>query len=236
MRIAFLIFTVALTVVFCVASYRIHNVSPVADEHKEQVQKMKADTTKLPKKVADYDTKNWTDILDQDPTVAIDIRYATPNNFVKEKMYDCARCFLRPNVAKAIEKIHVALRKKGYGGLKMFDCYRPKPYQQRLWDKMPDARYVTPPWKGSQHNRGAAVDLTIVDKAGKELDMGTEYDFFGERAYHDFKGLPADIQANRTLLKTVMEQNRFRSIRTEWWHYSFVGKEFPIADWVWKCD
>lgn len=181
------------------------------------------------------DKKGWTNIKDLDKTVALDIKYATSDNFTKAQIYDCPACYLRPSVAKAIVKIHNELKNKGYGGLKMFDCYRPRPYQQRLWDKVPDARYVTPPAKGSQHNRGAAVDLTIVDKNGKDLDMGTPYDFFGERAYHTFTGLPPAIQANRTLLKSTMERHGFRSIRTEWWHYSYKGKEFPLESWLWPC-
>lgn len=190
-----------------------------------------ADTTKP----AGPDKKHWANIKEIDKTIALDIKYATPDNFTKAQIYDCPACYLRPAVGKAIAKIHTELKNKGYGGLKMFDCYRPRPYQQRLWDKVPDARYVTPPAKGSQHNRGAAVDLTIVDKNGQELDMGTPYDFFGERAYHTFTGLPPDIQANRTLLKTTMERHGFRSIRTEWWHYSFKGKEYPLEAWLWPC-
>jgi D-alanyl-D-alanine dipeptidase len=181
------------------------------------------------------DKKSWTNIKDLDKTVALDIKYATSDNFTKAQIYDCPACYLRPAVAKAIVKIHNELKSKSYGGLKMFDCYRPRPYQQRLWDKVPDARYVTPPAKGSQHNRGAAVDLTIVDKNGKDLDMGTPYDFFGERAYHTFTGLPPAIQANRTLLKTTLERHGFRSIRTEWWHYSYKGKAFPLESWLWPC-
>ena len=85
--------------------------------------------------VEDYNTKNWTELTTLDNTIKIEIRYATKNNFTKAIMYDCARCFLRPEAAKAIAKAHKVLIDKGYGGLKMFDCYRPRPYQQRLWDK-----------------------------------------------------------------------------------------------------
>jgi D-alanyl-D-alanine dipeptidase len=120
----------------------------------------------------------WTEITTLDPTIKLDLRYATSNNFVKEKMYDCGRCFYRTTVADALLKAHKALQKQGYGGLKMYDCYRPRPIQWKLWKKVPDPRYVADPRKGSMHNRGMAADLTIVDKDGKELDMGTEFRLF----------------------------------------------------------
>ncbi len=120
-------------------------------------------------------------------------------------------------------------------GLKMFDCYRPRPYQQRLWDKVPNPDYVTPPAKGSMHSRGAAVDLTIVDAQGKELDMGTPYDFFGKEAHYDYTQLPAAVLANRRLLRQTMEAVGFRGIRTEWWHFSYQGKNYELSDYVWPC-
>jgi D-alanyl-D-alanine dipeptidase len=128
----------------------------------------------MPPLELDYDTAAWTEITRLDPSILLDLRYATANNFVKEKMYECPRCFLRPDVARAIAKAHKALQKKGYG-LKMYDCYRPRPIQWKLWNKVPDTRYVADPRKGSMHNRGMAVDLTIVDKNGQELDMGTDF-------------------------------------------------------------
>lgn len=190
-------------------------------------------TSNTPK--ADYNTKQWTEVTALDNSIKIDMRYATTNNFTKAKMYDCARCFLRPEAATAIAKAHKILKDRGYGGLKMFDCYRPKPYQQRLWDKVPDPHYVMPPWKGSQHSRGLATDLTIVDKNGKELDMGTEFDNFTERAHADNLNLPKNILENRQLLRGVMEQVGFKGIRTEWWHFSYQGKKYDLAGWVWHC-
>ncbi len=185
--------------------------------------------------VAGLDAAKWTDVADLEPSIDIDIRYATADNFTKSKIYDCPRCFLRPDAAEAIVKAHRKLQERGYG-LKMFDCYRPRPYQQKLWDKVPNPDYVTPPQKGSMHSRGAAVDLTIVDKKGKELDMGTPYDFFGEKAHADCTDLPEKILANRKLLKTTMESVGFRGIRTEWWHFSFGKKEFDLSSEVWKCE
>jgi D-alanyl-D-alanine dipeptidase len=177
----------------------------------------------------------FSDVAALDPSIKLDIRYATADNFTKSKIYDCPRCLLRPEAAKALVKAHKALQKKGYG-LKMYDCYRPRPYQQRLWDKVPNPDYVTPPAKGSMHSRGAAVDLTIVDKQGKELNMGTPYDFFGKEAHTDNTNLPAQVLTNRRLLREALEAVGYKGIRTEWWHFSYQGKKYPLSDYVWPCD
>jgi len=186
----------------------------------------------------DYDTQEWTDMHLLDASIHIDMKYATTENFVEEVMYDCGRCLLRPDVAQGVLNAHKKLQAKGYA-LKMLDCYRPRPVQQKLWDKVPNAMYVTPPSKGSMHNRGAAVDLTIVGKDGKELDMGTPFDFFGKRAHSDNMDLPQNILDNRALLKSTMEEAGFKPIRTEWWHYYFAEgapKKYEISDYLWKCD
>lgn len=190
-----------------------------------------------PKKaiIYDYDTTMWADIGLVDTTIMLDIKYATTDNFVKEKMYNCGRCFLRPAPAKLILQAHKKLQERGYG-LKLFDCYRPKPFQEKLWKKVPNASYVTPPWKGSMHNRGAAIDLTIVDEKGKELDMGTPYDFFGEQAHHTYTKHNAQIAANRKLLKELMESLDLKPIRTEWWHYSYQKEKYEISEMIWKCS
>jgi zinc D-Ala-D-Ala dipeptidase len=177
----------------------------------------------------------FKDVQVLDKTIPLDIRYATTNNFTKAQIYDCAKCLLRPEAAKAIAKAHAALKKQGYGGLKMFDCYRPRPYQQRLWDKVPDPNYVTPPAKGSMHSRGAAVDLTIVDKSGKELDMGTAYDFFGPEAHYDYTKHTQTVLDNRKLLRTTLAKYGFEGIRTEWWHFSYRKKKYELSEYVWKC-
>ncbi|NJL74567.1 MAG: M15 family metallopeptidase [Saprospiraceae bacterium] len=187
-----------------------------------------------PIKSIDYDTTQWLELMDLDGSIVLDLRYATEDNFVKTKMYDCPRCFLRPVAAKALVKAHQYLQTKGYG-LKMFDCYRPRPIQWKLWEKVPDTRYVADPKKGSMHNRGAAVDLTIIDANGKELDMGTGFDFFGKEAYHEYTKLPTQVLQNRKLLKETMETFGFGAIRTEWWHYSYRAKSFELSDMLWKC-
>ncbi len=181
------------------------------------------------------DLTKWADVAALDSTIRIDIRYATANNFTKSKIYDCPACYLRPEAAAALVKAQKALKKQGFG-FKMFDCYRPRPYQQRLWDKVPNPNYVTPPQKGSMHSRGAAVDLTLVDSNGKELDMGTEYDFFGPEAHTDFLKLPPKVLENRKRLKDALEAVGFAGIRTEWWHFSFKKGKYDLASEVWRCE
>jgi D-alanyl-D-alanine dipeptidase len=185
--------------------------------------------------VIDYDSSAWTDIHIMDSSILLDIRYATPFNFVEEKMYDCGRCFLRKEVAQKIQFVHKKLQEEGLG-LKMFDCYRPRPIQWKLWEKVPDPRYVADPRKGSMHNRGSAIDLTIVDARGSELDMGTSFDYFGREAYHSYTGHSEGILDNRKKLKSIMEENGFRPTSTEWWHYSYRLKRYELSDWIWNCN
>ena len=182
----------------------------------------------------DYDTSAWTEIIRLDSTIVLDLRYASDNNFVGEQMYDCGRCFLRPSVAKALVKVHQQLKAEGLG-LKMFDCYRPRPIQWKLWKKVPDPRYVADPRKGSMHNRGTAVDLTLVKLNGEELPMGTTYDFFGKEAHTAYQQLPAEVLANRKKLHTSMKKAGFAPIRTEWWHFSRPAPGSELSDMLWKC-
>lgn len=199
-----------------------------------EIAKSPAPTTALPLP-GGMEQHGFVDLSSLNASIRLDIRYATTNNFTAAKIYDCARCLLRPEAAQALLKAHRALQRQGLG-LKMFDCYRPRPYQQRLWDKVPNPDYVTPPEKGSMHSRGAAVDLTIVDAQGNELDMGTPYDYFGREAHYDYTRLPGKVLANRRLLRRTMEAAGFQGIRTEWWHFSFRGKSYPLSDYVWPCE
>lgn len=182
----------------------------------------------------DYDTSQWTELIRLDSAFVIDLRYATDNNFVDTVMYDCGRCFLRPAVARSVLAAHEELKAQGYR-LMMLDCYRPRPVQWRLWNKVPDPRYVSDPRKGSMHNRGAAVDLTLADPEGNELDMGTPFDFFGREAYPAYTQFPDSILERRKLLSETMLRHGFRAIRTEWWHFAYTGGGNALADWEWAC-
>ncbi|MBK8701614.1 MAG: M15 family metallopeptidase [Saprospiraceae bacterium] len=178
--------------------------------------------------------ENFTEITTEDD-IFLDIKYATKDNFTKKIIYPCGKCYLRPRVAKRLLTAKEALQKEYGYSLKMFDCYRPRPAQQRLWDVVPNPDYVTPPAKGSMHNRGLAVDLTLVDKNGKELDMGTPYDFFGPKAHTDNMELPEEVLTNRNLLKNALQAQSFSGIRTEWWHFSY-NEAAGLSDWEWPCN
>lgn len=188
----------------------------------------------LPPPPPDYDTAAWTEVARLDSSIVIDMKYATTENFVEEKMYDCSRCFLRPEVAKAVVRIHQRLQKQGLG-LKLLDCFRPRPIQWKLWEKVPDPRYVADPQEGSMHNRGAAVDLTLVSAEGEELDMGTPFDFFGPEAHPAYTNLPDSVLTNRAILREAMLSEGFQPITTEWWHFSLSGKNYALSDMLWKC-
>ncbi len=165
-----------------------------------------------------------------------DLRYATTNNFLKEKVYDCPECYTRAKTARALLKVNKEFMEKGVK-IKFFDCYRPNSVQYKMWKIVPNPQYVANPVKGSIHNKGGAVDITLVDLEGNELDMGTDFDFFGKRAYHDNLDLPKEILENRKLLKETMEAYGFWSIRTEWWHYNLsAGSNDKVADFKWECE
>ncbi len=167
---------------------------------------------------------------------AYDMRYATKNNFLKAKVYECAECYTRVKTAKALIEANNDFIKKGVK-IKFFDCYRPNSVQYKMWKIVPNPQYVANPVKGSIHNKGGAVDITLVDLEGNELDMGTDFDFFGKKAYHDNLDLPETILNNRKLLKETMESHGFWSIRTEWWHYNLsAGSNDKIANFNWECE
>lgn len=180
-------------------------------------------------------TSPFIELTEERDNIVIDIRYATPNNFTKTTLYPCGRCFLHPTVAKAVRNAAEDFKKQGYKII-LFDCYRPLSIQRKLWEKVPDSRYVTPPDKGSMHNRGAAVDISLQEiKSKKELDMGTPYDYFGKEAYMDYQEMTPIAAKNRKILHATLTKFGFKPIRTEWWHFSFSGSGAVISDWTWSC-
>jgi D-alanyl-D-alanine dipeptidase len=165
-----------------------------------------------------------------------DMRYATADNFLKEKVYDCDKCLLRKDAALALLKAHDQLKGEGYR-IKLFDCYRPLDVQKKMWKIMPDDRYVGNPYgSGSVHNKGAAVDLTLTDSLGRELEMGTPFDHFGREAHHAYTDLPTEVLTRRRILKKAMEGAGFEPITSEWWHYSYRRKNYPTANFKPECE
>ncbi|AFM03427.1 D-alanyl-D-alanine dipeptidase [Bernardetia litoralis DSM 6794] len=178
------------------------------------------------------------ELINYDSTLVLDIRYATEDNFMKQKVYPCAKALLRKVAAEALFEAHQKFKEKGYR-IKIYDGYRPLSVQWILWNTTTNKNYVANPRKGSNHNKGCAVDMTLVDSLGNELNMGTGYDFFGKEAHHTFTAFPIDtkdeILKNRKTLKTIMASVGFSSISNEWWHYNFKIK-YPVSDTSLPCE
>ena len=187
-------------------------------------------------KIGGLDPRYWVDMELALPTARFEILYATDNNFTGLKIYPCGRCFLRPEVADRLILIEEDLQQLGYS-LVIYDCYRPAPYQQTLWNAMPDPRYVMHPSRGSNHSRGTSVDVSLYKvNDGTLVDMGTPVDYLGEASHWDYQDLPEKAEANRQILKKAMQKQGFTSIRTEWWHYDFQPKRFDLDSVVWSCQ
>lgn len=165
-----------------------------------------------------------------------DMKYATEDNFMKAKVYDCVECYMRLKTVKAMMKANDKFMKKGYR-IKLYDCYRPLDIQKKMWAIVSNPIYVANPSKGSIHNRGGAVDISLVDSKGVELDMGTPFDFFGTEASHDNKNFSKEILENRKLLKKIMLQSDFQSFDSEWWHYNMKNAKLdPVSNFKWNCN
>ena len=175
------------------------------------------------------------EIVKLDPTIRLDVRYATTNNFTGRPVYGEARAFLQRPAAEALVKVNRALAEKGYG-LLVFDGYRPWSVTKLFWDITPqdkrDRGFVANPAKGSKHNRGAAVDLSMYELAtGREVAMPSPYDEFSDRAAPDYAGGTPEERERRDLLRAAMEKERFAVDPAEWWHFNYEGWEsYPILD------
>lgn len=171
------------------------------------------------------------DIKKAIPSVVLDIRYATKDNFMQQVMYKQARAFARKPVVEKLKLIQAELKKKGYG-LKIYDGYRPYAVTVSFYEKASDKNFVANPSKGSKHNRGCAVDLSIIDlKTGKDVPMPTPYDSFEAAAAPHYSDLPAHIIKNRDYLINTMQANGFKVIYNEWWHFDFIGwQDYDLMD------
>jgi zinc D-Ala-D-Ala dipeptidase len=186
----------------------------------------------LQKTTALNPAKQMIDIKKLIPSIVLELRYAGTNNFMKEKLYpSITTTFLRKPAADSLAKLDNQLKEMGLG-LKIFDAYRPYSVTEKMWEPVKDDRYAADPKKGSGHNRGIAVDLTIINLTnGEELNMGTAFDNFSDTAHHTFTDLPEEILQNRLLLKKLMVQFGFKALDTEWWHFSLPNaKEFELLD------
>jgi D-alanyl-D-alanine dipeptidase len=165
------------------------------------------------------------------PTIVLDIRYATPNNFTNEKIYNLAKAYARKPVAVAMKKAQTEFNALGYG-IKIFDAYRPYSATVKFYEVYRDTTYVASPYKGSRHNRGCAIDMTLVDlKTGKDLAMPTEYDSFKKEAWPSTPVKDPIIKKNRDLIISVMQKHGFKVNSSEWWHFDFIGwQKFEVMD------
>lgn len=153
--------------------------------------------------------------------IRVELAYSRPQNAFRKRLYHSNIALLRPSVARRLARVQRRLRTKGLG-LKILDAYRPRAVQYRMWRLRPDGRkrYIANPRKGSKHNRGAALDLTLVDRSGKELKMPTPYDDFSPRAHRGAtRGVSVLARRNAAMLRTVMAAEGFRSNPYEWWHF-----------------
>ncbi len=173
------------------------------------------------------------ELIKLDPTIKLDIRYATKNNFLGRPVYKQARAFLQRPAAEALVRINQSLRKQGYG-LIIHDGYRPWFVTKIFWDATPEDKkiFVADPAKGSRHNRGCAVDLSLFDlKTGQEVKMPSEYDEMTERAHINYACATAEAKRLRDLLRAAMEADGFAVYEPEWWHYDYKDwKEYPIGN------
>lgn len=226
MRQSLLVIFSTLVSFFVTAQENSYNRPPLTDKWNSYKQQVAADSA-----------KKMVELKSLIPGIVYDLRYATVNNFMKRLMYPAGTnsTFLRMPAAQNLLKVQQELAVKGMG-LKIYDAYRPYSVTVKFWELIKDERYVANPAKGSGHNRGVAVDLTIINlQTGKELNMGTGFDNFSDTAHHTFTQLPADVLQNRTLLKSLMEKYGFRSLETEWWHYVLPeSSRFEILDFDFK--
>lgn len=177
--------------------------------------------------------KSLVEVARLDTTIRLDIRYATPNNFMGRPMYAQARAFLQRPAAEALVRVHRAMRAKGYG-LLVFDGYRPWAVTKKFWDETPPEKhsFVANPKKGSKHNRGCAVDLSLYDlRTGAEVAMPSPYDDFTPMASSSYAGGTEEQRSMRALLRAAMEAEGFRVEPGEWWHFDHrTWRDYPILD------
>jgi D-alanyl-D-alanine dipeptidase len=176
-----------------------------------------------PKEEGDFKDSDLVELIKLDPTFKLDIRYATSNNLVGRPVYTEARAFLQQPAAEALVKINSELKPHGFG-LMIFDGYRPWSVTKIFWDITPeeDKKFVADPKKGSRHNRGCAIDLTLYDLVtGEEIPMTGVYDEMSERSYPDYEGGTAEQREMRDLLRSKMEANGFTVYKFEWWHFDY---------------
>lgn len=180
------------------------------------------------------DPTRLIELVKLDPAIKLDMRYATANNFTGCVLYDQARAFLASAAAQAVARASKSAQADGFG-LTIFDAYRPWRVTKQLWDATPAGpkkNYVANPKRGSKHNRGCAVDLSLHDlKTGMLVEMPSEFDDFSEKAHRDYIAASPAAIANRARLQRYLEAEGFVGLSNEWWHFDFTGwQDYPVMD------
>ncbi len=186
-----------------------------------------------PRETGNFKKSDLVELIKLDTNFHLDIRYATRNNFLGRPVYKEARAFLQRPAAEALVKVNKELKPYGYA-LVIFDGYRPWSVTKTFWDMTPKDKkeFVANPKFGSRHNRGCAVDLSLYEIAsGKEIEMPSEYDEMSERSYADYKGGTEKQRKLRDLLRSTMEENGFKVLDVEWWHFDYISwKSYRIEN------
>ncbi len=173
---------------------------------------------------------DYIEIDPQTRDVEIALAYATAENFTGEPVYASAHCFLHKDAAALLDRAIDIASRQGYR-FRIFDALRPSEAQWKLWNHTPDPDFLADPRRGSPHSRGVAVDLTLLDGDGRELDMGTGFDAFTPMSFHGDGEIPADAQRNRLLLLGIMSTAGWDFYSKEWWHYQmFDPRSYPLVD------
>lgn len=172
---------------------------------------------------------NLIDVRKAFPDMVFDIRYATEDNFTGKPVYVSDNCYLHREAAEKLSVAVISAKKLGFG-IKLFDAFRPHEAQEILWAHTPDENFLANPARGSAHSRGVAVDLTLIDSSGNEIEMGTEFDAFTPLSYHtEIAGISPEALKNRAILLGIMSAAGFDFYKNEWWHYQlFNAKNYPL--------
>lgn len=162
--------------------------------------------------------------------IVIDLRYSTEKNFTGKVLYSKSECYIAKEVAVALQKVNEELKKIGYK-LKIYDGYRPLSVQIQLWEAYPNPKFIANPKKGSVHNKGYAIDVSLVNLNNEDVIMPTDFDEFTEKANPSYMNLPIEAIKNREILQTIMKKYGFEQSKTEWWHFNYKGhKNKPLLD------
>jgi D-alanyl-D-alanine dipeptidase len=209
------------------STFRITPLRPVAELEKEAL------SARPPQELGHFRPPELVEVIKLDPTIRLDIRYATTNNFLSTPMYSQSRAFLERPAAEALARVQRSLKPQGYG-LLIHDAYRPWYVTRMFWDATPDDKkiFVADPKQGSRHNRGCAVDLTLYDlKTGAAVTMPSGYDEMSKRAYADYPDGTPQEREHRAVLRRAMEKEGFTVYPQEWWHFDYKDwKLYPILN------